>query len=197
MKSNWQIKKIESVCDIIGGGTPSKSNISFYEGNIPWATVRDMKNENISETEFKITKEAIKQSATNIIPSNNVVIATRVGLGKICLLKNDTAINQDLKGIIPKNNNELSVSFLFWWLKNIADIIIKNGSGATVQGVKLQFIRNLEIPIPPLSEQQRIVAKLDELSSQIQELEATYKQKLADLEELKKSVLNKAFSGEL
>ena len=90
------------------------------------------------------------------------MIATRVGLGKVCLLGQDTAINQDLRGIIPINAKALEVRFLFWWLKSIADLIVAEGTGATVQGVKLPFVKSLQIPLPPLPEQQRIVGILDE-----------------------------------
>ena len=113
--NHWQTKTLGEVCNIIGGGTPSKSNSKFYDGDILWATVRDMKNDVISDTECKITKKAVEQSSSNIIPKNNVVIASRVGLGKVCFIENDTAINQDLRGVIPKKANELSVYFLYWW----------------------------------------------------------------------------------
>ena len=157
MKSGWQTKHLGELCDVVGGGTPPKDNPAFYSGNIPWATVRDMRQEVITETECRITKEAVRSSATNIIPSGNVVIATRVGLGKVCLLAQDTAINQDLRGIIPRDTHKLSVRFLFWWLKSISDVIIAAGTGATVQGVKLPFIKSLQIPFISLTEQHRIV----------------------------------------
>lgn len=152
------------MCEVIGGGTPSKdkAHSAFYSGDIPWATVRDMKSDLISDTEFKISKEAVKASSTNIIPKGNVVVATRVGLGKVCLIEHDTAINQDLRGVVPKDAGKLAVRFLFWWLKSVAQLIVKEGTGATVQGVKLPFIKSLPIPTPPLPEQQRIVAILDE-----------------------------------
>ena len=193
----WEEKRLGDVCDVIGGGTPSKLNSKFYDGEIFWATVRDMKEEVIKNTEHKITKDAVKNSSTNIIPKGNVVIATRVGLGKVCLVENDTAINQDLKGIIPINSKILSVDFLFRWLKSISHEIIKEGTGATVQGVKLPFIKSLRIPLPSLSEQQAIVSKLNALSAETKKLEAIYRQKLADLDELKKSVFREAFEGEL
>ena len=120
-----------------------------------------MRADVITETECKITPEAVKSSATNIIPGGNVVIATRVGLGKVCLLGQDTAVNQDLRGIVPIDLNVLSVRFLYWWLKDIADEIVAEGTGATVQGVKLPFVKSLQIPLPPLPEQHRIVAILD------------------------------------
>ncbi len=83
-------------------------------------------------------------------------------LGEVCLLGQDTAVNQDLRGIVPRDTGTLSVRFLFWWLKTMTDVIIAEGTGATVQGVKLPFVKSLHIPVPPLSEQRRIVAILDE-----------------------------------
>ncbi len=194
---DWVEKKLGEVCNIIGGGTPTKNKAEFYTGNIYWATVRDMKVDLIEKTEFKITKEAVLKSSTNIIPKENVIIATRVGLGKVCLIKNDTAINQDLKGVIPKKSKQLSVDFLFWWLKSISSKIIDEGTGATVQGVKLTFINSLQIPLLPIKEQKQIVKKLNALQTQAKKLETIYQQKIADLEELKKSILQKAFNGEL
>ena len=105
----WQKKPLGDLCRVIGGGTPPKDKAEYYSGDISWATVRDMRSEVITETECQITKEAVRTSATNIIPTGNVVIATRVGLGKVCLLGQDTAINQDLRGIIPIDPKVLSL----------------------------------------------------------------------------------------
>ncbi|HET6225102.1 MAG TPA: restriction endonuclease subunit S [Bacteroidia bacterium] len=192
-----QERKLEEICHIIGGGTPSKSNKKYYGGDIYWATVRDMKSEIVTNTEHKITKDAVTNSATNIIPKGNVIIATRVGLGKVCIVANDTAINQDLKGVIPIDPKELSVDFLFRWFKSISSKIIEEGTGATVQGVKLPFIKSLTIWLPPLDTQQAITKKIDILSLEIEKLEAIYQKKINSLEELKKSILQKAFNGEL
>ncbi len=156
-----------------------------------------MKVDIIKDTEHKISKEAVKNSSTNIIPKGNVIIATRVGLGKVCLIQNDTAINQDLKAIIPKNKKQLSIDFLFRWFKNISSKIIDEGTGATVQGVKLTFVKSLPIYLPLIEEQKLIVKKLDKLSMEAIKLEAVYQQKLDALEELKKSILQKAFKGKL
>lgn len=87
MSSAWVMRPLGEVCKFIGGGTPPKDRPDFYEGNIPWATVRDMRNEVISNTEFNITKDAVHMSATNIVAANNVIIATRVGLGKVCYVE--------------------------------------------------------------------------------------------------------------
>lgn len=196
MKAGWQTKPLGDVCEVIGGGTPSKdkAHSAFYSGDICWATVRDMKSDLIADTEFKITKEAVKGSSTNIIPKGNVVIATRVGLGKVCLIEQDTAINQDLRGIIPKDAGKLVVPFLFWWLKSVAPLIVQEGTGATVQGVKLPFIKSLPLPVPPLPEQQRIVAILDEAFEGIATATANAEKNLANARGLFQSHLQSVFS---
>ncbi|MFZ5502918.1 MAG: restriction endonuclease subunit S [Pseudomonadota bacterium] len=193
-KAGWQTKNLGDVCDVVGGGTPSKGKPAFYSGDIPWATVRDIKQEVISSTEFKITKEAVKSSATNIIPSGNVVIATRVGLGKVCLLGQDTAINQDLRGIVPHDTTKLDVRFLYWWLKSIADVIVAEGTGATVQGVKLPFVKSLQVPFPPLPEQQRIVGILDAAFDGIATAKANAEQNLQNARALFESHLQSVFT---
>jgi len=193
MKKGWEIKKLGEVCSIIGGGTPSKKNSKFYDGEIHWATVRDMKQEVIQNTEFKITKEAVKRSSTNIIPRRNVIISTRVGLGKVCLTEIDTAINQDLRGIIPNNEKLLDVPFLFYWFKSISHLIIAEGKGATVQGITLPFIKNIQIPLPPLPEQQRIVSILDEAFAAIDKAKANAEQNLKNARELFESYLQGVF----
>ena len=194
MRETRDIVCLGDVCHIIGGGTPSKKNDAYYSGSIPWATVRDMNAEVILETDFRITKEAVQASSTNIIPAGNVVIATRVGLGKVCLLSGDTAINQDLRGIIPKQPGSLLPRYLFYWFKTIAPHIISAGTGATVQGVKGNFVKSLRFPLPPLPEQQRIVAILDEAFAGIATAVANTEKNLANARELFESYLNAVFT---
>jgi type I restriction enzyme, S subunit len=194
MKGGWKMKNLGDLCQVIGGGTPSKDKAKYYSGDIPWATVRDMRSEVITETECKITKEAVKSSATNIIPKGNVVIATRVGLGKVCLLGQDTAINQDLRGIVPIDPKVLSVRFLFWWLKSIAGTIVAEGTGATVQGVKLPFVKSLQAPVPPLPEQRRIVGILDAAFDGIAKASANAEKNLQNARALFESHLQSVFT---
>ena len=158
------------------------------------ATVRDMSFDIIKTTDHSITIEAVKANSTKIIPSGNVVIATRVGLGKVCKLLKDTAINQDLRAIIPRSNEKLSREYLFWWLKSIAKKIEAEGTGATVKGVKLPFVKSLEIPLPPLEEQRRIVALLDEAFAGIDTAIANTEKSLANARELFLSTLRASFA---
>ena len=194
MKNGWQTKALGDLCEVIGGGTPSKDRPTYYSGDIPWATVRDMKQDVITETEFRITNKAVEESSTNIIPARNVVIATRVGLGKVCLLGQDTAINQDLRGIIPRNKNILETRYLYWWFKSISDVIIAEGTGATVQGVKLPFVKSLQIPTPPLADQRRLVQKLDDAFAGIAKAKENAEKNLQNARALFESHLDSVFN---
>lgn len=169
--NRWEISTLGENCTFIGGGTPSKSNADFYSGNIPWATVRDMSNFLLSSTELKITEEAIKLSATNLLPKGTIVISTHVGLGKICKLMQDTAINQDLKGVIL--NERLIDTFFVYWYLNMAPHIIANGRGATVKGVTLDFMRSLKIPVPPLELQEKFAERIEQIEEQKKIVENT------------------------
>jgi len=193
VKNNWQTKKLGDVCEIIGGGTPSKGVKSFYEGKIPWATVRDMRQSTLVNTEFNITDKALEKSSCNLIPKNNVIIATRVGLGKVCMLAQDTAINQDLKAVIPKNKSQLGSLYLFWWFKSIAHVIMRQGTGATVKGVKLPFVKNLNVPVPSIEEQKRIVKILDEVFEGIEKAKKNTEKNLQNAKELFESYLQGIF----
>ncbi len=191
MKNGWVTKKLGEVCELIGGGTPSIHVASYYGGNIPWATVRDMNCRVIHETERTITKEGLTNSASNVIPAGNVVISTHVGLGKVCFVEKDTAINQDLKGVIPLSR-DLDRNFLYYWFLSIADYLVSCGTGSTVKGVKLDFVKKLDIPIPPLAEQKRIVAKIDAAFEKIDALKVSAEKNLANAKELFQSALDEA-----
>lgn len=184
--------KLGDIYEIVGGGTPSIHKDDYYGGNIPWATVRDMNCKVISSTERTITDKGLKESASNIIPAGNLIIATRVGLGKVCYISQDTAINQDLKGLIPKSS-KICKDFTYYWLLAASDYIISNGIGATVKGVKLGFITNLKIPLPPLCVQQEIVARLEKELAKVDEMAESFKRMAELADEEFKSVLSEIF----
>ena len=193
-KMDWPVKTLGEVCDLVGGGTPSKDRLEFYGGEIPWATVRDLNVEVLRTTEHSITAEAVKSSSSNIIPAGSVVIATRVGLGKAVKIAQDTAINQDLRGLVVKKPKELIADYLYWWYLSTVHLVVAAGTGATVQGVKLPFVSGLAIPVPPLDEQKRIVALLDAATAHVTELTACYEQARTEANNLFTSALRDALA---
>lgn len=143
------------VCKFVGGGTPSRKQPEYFEGDIPWATVKDFKTFLIAETEEHISEVAIADSATNIVNPGTVLLVTRVGLGKVAIAGCRLAINQDVKAITP--TDDVLPEFLFWFLLSKADDIKRMGAGATVKGVTLNDIKSIAMPVPSPVEQRRIV----------------------------------------
>ncbi|GHU08788.1 type I restriction modification system subunit S [Alphaproteobacteria bacterium] len=187
--------KLGDVCKIIGGGTPSKNCPEYWDGDVLWMSVRDMNTEIIDKTERTITELGLKNSSSNLIPARNIIIASRVGLGKICWIKNDTAINQDLRAIIPKDEDQIDKQWLILWLRSNAQKIVDAGTGATVQGVKLTFLNSLEMELPPLAEQREIVRKLDDALGKIDRAEKLLKENIENVSLLQKSILAEAFDN--
>ena len=189
-----KLMKLVDICKLVGGGTPSKANSEYYSGEILWATVRDMRSRWLEDTEHKINEIAVRESSTNVIPAGNVVLASRVGLGKVIQLKQDTAINQDLRALIPKENSKIDSGYLYYWTLSITPEIIAAGKGATVQGVTLPFLENLVVPLPSLETQSEIVEKLDSAFAEIETLKAQIKIEKDYIVALRQSFLSNAFS---
>jgi len=163
VKKGWKVKNLGDLCQVIGGGTPSKDRAEYYIGRNPWATVRDMRSEVITETECKITLAAVKDSATKSCAEAVMwFIATRVGLGQ-GLPAWTRHRHQPRPSRYCSNRSERSFGalFFFWWLKGTADLIVAEGTGATVQGVKLPFVKSLQVPLPSLPNNSGYVGILD------------------------------------
>ena len=161
----WSTVKLGELVDIKGGGTPDKNNSEYWGGDIPWASVKDFKSSQISSTIDSITALGARNSATNIIPAGNIIIPSRMALGKIAINLIDIAINQDLKALFVKDTNIVDKRYLLRWLESQSRYIESEGKGATVKGITLPFINSLNVPIPPLHIQKKIAATLDTVNN--------------------------------
>jgi type I restriction enzyme, S subunit len=189
----WEVKNIGELAEkILGGGTPSREVQNYYKGNIPWATVKDITYYILNTTEEYISDEAVENSATNVIPAGNVIIATRIGLGKVFMNIVDMAINQDLKGIIPKTEL-IEAEYLLWCLLSKAEKIESMGTGTTVKGIRLEQLKEILLPIPQKSEQKRIVSILNNLEEKIK----NERKKHITLLLLKKGLMQVLLTGEV
>lgn len=188
---NWTWCRLgEIIISITGGGTPSTSNSSFWNGNIPWASVKDMNVKYLFDTKDKITELAISSSSTNLIPKGNVIVCTRMGLGKIVINRVDTTINQDLKALFLSKYIDQEYFYSFYKTLEIV------GKGMTVSGIRQEELLNYLIPLPPLDEQRRIVKKLDLVMQNCNDLEESIKQSALQNEKLLQQVLREALRKE-
>lgn len=183
--------KLGELVDIIGGGTPNRKNESYWNGNINWITVKDFKSNYITSSEETITENGLKSSAAKLIPKGNVIIPTRMALGKVAINLIDVAINQDLKALIIKDSSILDTHYLFYYLKSKSNYIESRGKGATVKGITIDVISKMDIKLPNLSEQKKIVNIL----RTAQELIEKRKYQIEALDQLTQSVFLEMFGS--
>lgn len=189
----WEVKTIGELAEkIIGGGTPPREIQDYYKGKIPWATVKDITYHILDTTEEYISDKAVENSSTNVIPAGNVIIATRIGLGKVFMNTVDMAINQDLKGIIPKKEL-IEAEYLLWYLLSKTEKIESMGTGTTVKGIRLEQLKGIFIPIPQKNEQKKIVSILNKLEGKI----ANERKKHITLLSLKKGLMHVLLTGKV
>ncbi len=185
----------EAIDKIVGGGTPSKAIASYYEGEIPWMTVKDMNKFRLIDTVDHISQAGVDNSSTNVIPAGTPIVATRMSLGKIVRASFDSAINQDLKAIFI--NNEINDFYFEYWYRSMAPVIESMGTGTTVKGIKLTQLHALGFMLPPTAEQKRIVEKLDSLLAQVESIQQRLNNLPNIIKRFRQSVLAAAVSGKL
>ena len=201
-KKDWEEKKLGKVYQIGSSKRVLKSQwrregIPFYRGReiTRLATDGYVNNELfISENHYS---ELLKQTG---VPKSGDIVITAIGtIGNLHIVReSDKFYFKDASVLWLKRVTNVNSEFIKFWLKsNLFFDQLDRGNGATVDTLTIKKLQSVGLFLPPLKEQQIIVKKLNALSAETKKLEEIYKQKLADLEELKKSVLKKAFSGEL
>ena len=197
LPKGWKMVTVKDVClKIVGGGTPSTKIDRYWIGDIPWISSADIYGINEIKPRRKITKEAIKNSATNLLPSGGIIVVTRVGLGKLAVAPFDICFSQDSQGLVL-NEKYLTTKFALWILHQQVQIFKYQSRGTTINGVTKKQLADLEIPLPPLKEQQIIVDELESKLTVCDKIEEVINQSLLHSETLRQSILNKAFEGKL
>jgi type I restriction enzyme S subunit len=189
----WEVARLQDVAfDFIGGGTPSTSNPDYWNGDTPWMTSAHIDGRVITSGQKHITKEGLENSATNLIPRDNLLVATRVGIGKAAINKIDIAISQDLTGVIV-NKDKSHPDFLYWVIINSERRLRSIAQGSTIKGILREELGRLLIPRPSLPEQQEIAETLSTVDKKL-ELRRNRK---AKLEKAKKGLMTLLLSGEI
>jgi type I restriction enzyme S subunit len=196
MKMEWPRKRLGEVCQPRGGGTPSKDVEGYWQGNIPWVSPKDMKLDIVLDSIDHITCDAIDGSAASLIPKDSVLIVVRSGILArtipIAIAGRELTINQDLKALCP--GEEISTRFLYYLLNEKTDELLSMVSrGATVHRLITEQIRDLDFVLPPLPEQQRIVALLYEAFAGLATAKANAKRNLQNARAIFESHLEALF----
>lgn len=197
----WEIKEIGDICNLMTGGTPSRNKPEYFiNGQIKWLVSGDIHSKEIYDCEGRITEEGLKNSNAKYLPVNSVLIALN-GQGKtrgtVALLRTKATCNQSLVSICPKKEIELIPKYIFYNLHSRYPEIrkITGDDNKERRGLNMPIIRKIKIPVPPLPEQKRIVAILDEAFEGIDRAIANTKKNLTNSRELFQSILKAQFSS--
>ncbi|HEF1504235.1 TPA: restriction endonuclease subunit S [Campylobacter coli] len=200
LPQGWEWKSLGEIANTSSGGTPSRNKKEYWEnGNIKWLKSGELNDGYIDFIEENITEEAIKNSSAKIFQKGTLLIAMYgATAGKLRILNLDSTTNQAICAFLHKDKNiKFLEKFLFYFLFFLRDKIIKDSFGGAQPNINQTYIKNLQIPLPPIKEQEQIASHLDELSSHVKNLKQNYQAQIKDLQELKNSLLDKAFKGNL
>jgi type I restriction enzyme S subunit len=200
---DWPVKTLGDVCELSTGGTPSTGNKAYYDGGeIKWLRSGDVHQREIYDCDGRITEEGMQNANTRYLPLNSVLIAL-AGQGKtrgtVAMLRTKATCNQSVVSIMPVDVKTLLPEFVFWNLHMKYDEIrrMTGDDGNDRRGLNMRLIRSMVIPVAPLEEQKKIVARLDVMKSKTSEMVAAYDAKLTAAKNLRQSILESAFEGKL
>jgi len=173
---HWAWVSLNDIGVMSGGMTPSKAKATFWDGDVNWFSSKDIKTDELIESELKITREAAESTGLQIYPTGSLVMVARSGILKrtfpVSILRAAGTVNQDLKVLRPfVGGIERYIQIM---LRGMTDFILKSlvKTGMTVQSLKYDEFEAQMFPLPPLAEQKRIVAKVDELMALCDRLKA-------------------------
>ncbi|HEG0275673.1 TPA: restriction endonuclease subunit S [Campylobacter coli] len=197
LPQSWEWKSLGEIGEIITGTTPSKNNPNFYGNEYPLFKPSDLNGDIIIKYASDNLSKLGFDNARNLPKDTILVVCIGASIGKVGLSGVNGSCNQQINAIIP--NSAFTSKYLFFvCLSNYFQTILKkNASQTTLPIINKTEFSKLQIPLPPIKEQEQIASHLDELSSHVKNLKQNYQAQIKDLQELKNSLLDKAFKGNL
>lgn len=199
LPQGWEWKSLGEIFNIERGGSPRpiKEFLTDKEDGINWIKIGDIKNQKyLYKTEEKIIQEGLKKS--KLVIEGDLLVSNSMSFGKPVIVKLQKGAIHDGWLLLKEKINLNKEYFYYLFSSNFMyNFLSYQASGSTVKNLNIDKLKQIEIPLPPLKEQEQIASHLDELSSHVKNLKQNYQAQIKDLQELKKSLLDKAFKGNL
>lgn len=193
--TNYPTYKLGEICETTSGGTPNRKNDAYYGGSIPWVKSGELGKGVIFDTEEKITEEAVKESSAKIFPEGTLLIALYgATIGKLGFLGVPAATNQAVCGIFA--NEKIDLQFLSYYLFHKRNDLIAQGTGGAQPNISQTILKNLPIPLPPLSTQHAIVTRIETLFAELDKAVQHLRTAQQQLKTYRQAVLNHWLNNE-
>jgi len=196
---DWEEKTLEQIAEMFGRGKSKhrpRNDKKLYDGDYPFIQTGDIRNSNHYITNYSQTYNEVGLAQSKLWPTGTICITIAANIAETGVLTFDACFPDSVIGIVV-NKKLADIDYIEYLLQSFKVRLQALGKGSAQDNINLGTFKNKLFPFPPIKEQHAIVKKLDALSAETKRLEAIYQQKLEDLEELKKSILQKAFEGEL
>ncbi|SFS33060.1 restriction endonuclease subunit S [Sphingobacterium wenxiniae] len=195
LPKGWVETELGNISIIQSGGTPSRGKKNYWDGDIPWVKISDIKGFYVDYTEEFITEAGLKNSSARVFPRGTILFTIFATIGKIGILNIDAATNQAIAGITPIK--QINHKYLVYILVELSRSLQDVGKGVAQKNINQTILKNLQIPFPPLPEQERIVAKLDKLFAQHEKIKKALDRIPQLLKTFRQQVLTQAVTGKL
>jgi type I restriction enzyme S subunit len=198
LPNSWILTTLNNIGQIISGGTPSTSIHEYWGGNISWISPVDLskyESKFISKGAKSITQLGLMKSSAKLMPAGSVLFSSRAPIGYVVIAAQELCTNQGFKSIIP--NDSIHNEYLYYFLKASKRQAEDLASGTTFKEISLTNFSIIEIPLPPLAEQHRIVEKIEELFNELDKGIEALKTAQQQLKVYRQAVLKYAFEGKL
>jgi type I restriction enzyme S subunit len=193
---DWKITTLGDLAEISSGGTPRKSTKEFWDGDIAWYSSGELNDLYTKESKEKITNEGLNGSNAKLFSKGSLLIGMYdTAALKMSILDRDGTFNQAVVGVKP--NDDINLEFILHSINSIKSELLQQRSGVRQQNLNQAKIKNIPIKHPSIKKQNEVVVFLKSVSNECDNLSEIYKKKLESLHELKQSILQKAFNGEL
>ncbi|MBK6910972.1 MAG: restriction endonuclease subunit S [bacterium] len=198
----WAVKKVKYLVRFVSGGTPSTTTDRYWGGDIPWVSPKDMKVRVVVDAEDHITTDAVRESATTMVPKGSALMVVRSGILAhtipIAIAGRDVAINQDLKALVARQS-QFDSDFLVWYVEGKQDELLTQWRkhGATVQSLEQEFIANYMLPVPPINEQRAIAQFLFQQAEYFDKFAGKIRSSIGTLREYRTALISAAVTGKI
>ncbi len=198
---HWEVVPLKYLVNFRSGGTPSKEKLNYWNGDVPWASAKDLKTDRLTDTIDHITLVAIEEKAAELIPRGAVLVVVRgmilARIFPVSIIDTPMAINQDLKAVIP--GERIGAEFLAWLLRGTSDDSLRrlDEAGHGTKALRMDAWASMLLPVPPIPEQAQIAQFIEREMTRLAQLQHEAERAIALLKERRSAVIAAAVTGKM